>query len=104
MFDIRGKKGGILTMPCTALVHPDFSLALVHFCINRLQALRADTGGILDFSALAEGIGPWGWPGFLRHGFQGRAVKIHRQLTPVRSSPACCLIDHEFAANISALV
>jgi hypothetical protein len=80
MFDIRGKKGGKMAMPGTTLVHPDLTVAFKHFCVNRLQALGADTGGVLDFSAQVAGIGQQGGrPGFLRHIFQGRAVKIHRR-------------------------
>jgi hypothetical protein len=60
MFDIRGKKGRKMAMPGTTLVHPDFTVALKHFCINRLQALGTDTGGILYFSAPVAGIGQQG--------------------------------------------
>jgi len=53
MFDIRGKKGRKIAMPGATLVHPDFTVALKYFCINRFQALRTNTGGVLDFSPLA---------------------------------------------------
>ncbi len=45
-----------MAVPGTTLVHPDFAVALKHFCINRLQATGADTGGVLDFSAEPMGI------------------------------------------------
>jgi len=49
-----------MAVPETTLVHPDFTVALEHFCIDRLQAMGADAGGVLDFSALATGTSPWG--------------------------------------------
>ena len=64
----------------TGLVHPDFTLALQHLRFKRFQALGAYTFSVLDFPALAAGVGLSGeCPGFLRHIFQARAVKIHRQ-------------------------
>jgi hypothetical protein len=80
MPDIRGKKGRKTAMGGTDLVHPDFTLTLEHLRIKRFQAPGAYTFSVLDFSALATGIGRSGeCPGFLRHIFQARAIKIHRQ-------------------------